>query len=166
MATLDLPDDPRTLVWRLIVARLQADPALDGAVRTWLVWDGSRASAGDLATAAGQAGVALRLYPMAGSMSWFDAQAMRAPLVIVVESSIPGLDAEDMLNLQGAIEDALIPPGDEGSAWQQQLVAAGALTGLFAFNQPLAQSPPTAGTAGGFRPMGTFSIDVMKTLIH
>jgi hypothetical protein len=164
MATLDLPDDPRTAVWRLIVARLQADAALAGAVPTWLVWDGASDSNADLAS---KRAPVLRLYPVLGPMSWYSAESQQGALVVAVEAYIPGLDCEDVLNLQGAIEAALYPQADADQfAFQRSLVAAGAVTGYILFGQPLSQPPPQAGGSGAFRPMGTFRVDVERRLIR
>lgn len=159
MATLNLPDTPRTLVWRLLVARLQADPALSAAIDTWITWDGSRDSNADLTTARG---VALRIYPVSGPMTWFCESSQSGALAVALEAWIPGLDAEDLLNLQGALEAALYP--DDGQSFRRALVAAGAVTGLIEFVTPLAQPHAAAGGQGGFHPLGQFKVDVLRPL--
>jgi hypothetical protein len=163
MATLDLPDDPRTLVWRLIVTRLRDDPALSRVIATWLTWDGGRDSNKDLESLRPPA---LRLYPTLGAMTWHDAQSQTAPLIINIEATISGMDAEDILNLQGAIEDALYPAGAEEKVWEAALTAAGADTGLIEFTQPLVDRPETGGEGGNFQPLGTFRIDVLRMLVR
>jgi hypothetical protein len=163
MATLNLPIDPRTAVWRLTRERLQADATLAGAVETWLTWDGAADSNADLES---KRGPALRLYPLMAPMGWYSAESQRAPLVIMVEAAIPGMDVEDILNLQGAIEDALYPPGGAEDDWLRQLTDAGAVTGLFDFVQPLNDPSARAGGGGNFEPIGSLRIDVMKALIR
>jgi len=169
VATLNLPTDPRTAVWRLIVARLQADPALSAAIRTWLVWDGSGDDNTDITAARGPA---LRLYPVPEPMTWFDESSQTGGLTVAVDAGIPGHDAEDVLNLQGAIESALYPPGAAGDLWRAQLVAAGAVNGTFVFVHPLAQAPvqpppaTAAGSLGALHPLGSFRIDVLRNLIN
>src|SRR5437763_883458 len=125
MATLNLPDTPRTLVWRALVGRLQSDPDQDSTVRTWIVRDGGRHDNADLSRVKAPA---LRLYPLSGPMTWYDAQSQQGALVVALEAWVPGLDVEDLLNLQGAIEGALYP--DDDHAFRRSLVAAGAVTGL------------------------------------
>jgi hypothetical protein len=163
MATLDLPDDPRTLVWRLIVARLRDDPALSRVIATWLTWDGGRDSNKDLESLRPPA---LRLYPTLGAMTWHDAQSQTAPLIINIEATISGMDAEDILNLQGAIEDALYPAGADEVAWEAALTAAGAEPPQVEFTQPLTDTTAAAGEGGNFQPLGTFRINVLRTLVR
>jgi hypothetical protein len=160
MATLNLPDTPRTLVWRAIVERLQADPDLDSAIATWIVWDGGTRDNADLSRVKAPA---LRLYPISGPMTWYDAQSQQGALAVALEAWLPGLDVEDLLNLQGALEAALSP--DDGHAFRRSLVAAGAVTGLIEFVAPLAQPHAAAGEQGGFHPLGQFKIDVLRSLI-
>lgn len=164
MATLNLPTDPRTAVWRLIVAQLQADPDLAREVAVWITWTGEDADNSPLFDLPSPA---LRLTPVIGPQSWYDAASERGSLVIEVEAWITGNDVEDMLNLQGAIEGALYP-ADSAAQWafQQALVAAGAITGLIEFNDPLNEKLKQMVGQSGFSPVGTFKIDVQRTLIR
>lgn len=166
MATLDLPDSPSTLVWRLIVARLQGDTDLGRVVRTWITWDGASNCNVDLASDAVQ-GPSIRIYPTEGPMAWYSADQQVIPLNIAVETTVPGMDVEDILNLQGAIVGALYPPDPAAErAFEQALVTAGAETGLIEFSQPIMEPHATAGFGGDFHPLGQFRINVLRTVAH
>lgn len=166
MATLDLPNSPSTLVWRLVVAQLQADADLDRVIRTWITWDGAPNCNVDLASDAVQ-GPALRIYPTEGPMAWYSADQQVLPLNIAVEATVLGMDVEDILNLQGALVRALYPDDPTAErAFEQALVAAGAETGCVEFSQPVTEPHATAGIGGDFHPLGQFRIRVLRTVAH
>lgn len=157
MATLNLPDSPRVLVWRLVKARLQADAVLAASGVALMFYDGTPDDEEDLQAVEG---AALRFYPTNGSQKWFDPSSQSGVLSVAMESNLPTTDAEDVLNLQGAVELALYPA--DGHAFLQSLVDAGAVTGYCAFDRPLTQPVSTAGANQSMAPSGSFSIEVLK----
>lgn len=166
MATLNLPDAPSTLAWRLIVAQLQGNSDLDGVIRTWITWDGVSGCNADLASDA-VASPAIRIYPTEGPMSWYSADQMYCYLNVAIECMVPGLDVEDVLNLQGAIVKALYPaPASAENAFENALVAIGAETGTIEFTQPIMEPHGTAGQGGDFHPLGSFRVKVLRTVSY
>jgi hypothetical protein len=163
MATLNLPDASRTVVWRLLRERLRADATLSKVAKAMLFFANERVAQADLTQ---YPSPALRFYPTAGPTAWFDESTQYGPLVVAVEAWIDGLDVEDIFNLQNAIEAVFWPPlVQDQLAFQAQLVAAGAVTGYIVGSDPLAQPQSTAGAKNGWNPMGRFTIDVMRKLI-
>jgi hypothetical protein len=163
MATLNLPTSSRTAVWRVIRARILADPVLPVVCKVMQFFANEREAAADITQFPSPS---LRFYAMPGPATWFDESTMEGELVVTVEAWITGLDEEDVLDLQNAIEAALWPPAVvDQYAFQAQLVAAGAKTGYIVGSDPLAVDPSEAGQRNGWHPMGRFTIDVLRLLI-
>lgn len=160
MATLNLPDAPSTLVWRLIKARLRADPAYDTAGIRLVFLDGSRESVADLAS---YQGPVVKVAPSLGRAAWFTEASQAAALNINIRAGLPVLDVEDVGNLQHALEATLNTIADV--AFQQSLVDAGAVDGLILFRQPLAPSAPGSDPQNGlFTLAGQFAVEVERRL--
>lgn len=166
MATLDLPTDARTAVWRLIRDQLQADPILHEQIATWLVWEGTDDDAKPLADVLPPA---LRLTPIIGPQKWLDTETRVGSLTIVLEAYISGTDIEDVLNLQGLIESALEPADpDARDTLETALRAAGATTGELDFHDPFLGERPgefkAEITESGFVLRGACRLDVSRSL--
>ena len=162
MATqsLGLPTDPRTSIFRKIVALLRTDALLSRVVgKNWFVWDGDSNSAQAFASSEG---VAVRLEPKLGPMQWLDETEQICPLSVVLDYAIPGFDADDPLNFQGAVERALFPVG-QVQATTNALNALGAETGLISFDQPSLVQNDT-NDAGLWEGRIIFSLNVRRTL--
>ncbi len=155
MATLNLKDGRRTEVWRRLKARLLADPVYDLAEVRLVFFDGDPESINDLD---GHPGAVLQFLPTAGTMSWQDEASVSGALLVSVEARLVGLDVEDIFNLQEALESTLDSLGD--CKLQDDLVKAGALTGLVLFNQPLRPKPGPPGGDNSFRLAGQFVVEV------
>lgn len=142
MAVLKLPQDPRTAVFRQLVKTLRSDPVLSREVKTWLAWDRALTSVVGLTAAAP---CSLRLTPTIGSQKWYTPDSNSGMLVVTVEAKILSWDADDHMNLWGAIERALYPTDRTRELEiEAAFVALGAVTGMFEFTQPL-----TTQGAGG-----------------
>jgi hypothetical protein len=169
MATLNLPDASLTVLWRLIVDRLRRDPVLSDQIATWLIWEGSGSNQ-DSAELATVGAPALRLTPSIGRHSWYDNERIQRPLVVLMEAYLSTTDVEDVLNLQGALETALVPIDPaEAESFQQTLKDAGALNGMFEFDDPLGieQERQLKSLVGqtGFAPLGNFRLETVKRMI-
>lgn len=135
MAVLKLPTDPRTAVFRLLVKKLKANPILAREIKTWLVWDGDGRSA--LGLPADNKNASIRLTPLPGPQSWYTPDSNIGPLQVRVEFRVLSDDADDFINLHGAIERALYPVDrDTELALEAEFRAAGAVTGQWQFTQP------------------------------
>ena len=162
MATtkLALPRDPRTKVFRKVVNLLQADPVLARVVgRNWFVWDGDNNSSQAFASSEG---VAVRIEPKLGPMTWLDETEQICPLSVELLYAIPGFDADDPLDFQGCVERALFPTGAV-QATANALNALGAETGLITFDQPSLVQNDT-NDAGLWEGRIVFSLNVRRTL--
>jgi hypothetical protein len=157
MATLNLPTSAPAAVWRLVKARLKADPALDAAGVRLLFFEGDRDPTADVASLPGPAVV---FVAGLGGLSWWTERAQAGSLLVTYQAALDGLDDEDPLNLEWAIEAALYP--DDGFAFHQSLIEAGAVTGQPEFGQPLNLQPSDAGRAGRFTPAGQFAVKVER----
>ncbi len=104
---LPLPDSAETLALRAVIRVLRSDPTLESVVRSWCVWDGSDADLMDR-TKAGYPHVAVT--PQPGSTSWAEESQHRSDVVLAIETFVSGTNADDSLNLWGAIRRALFPP--------------------------------------------------------
>jgi hypothetical protein len=163
MATpsLALPPDNRRKVFRKLVNILQSDPVLSRVVSKtgWLVWDGDSNSDDPLPSEQ----VCMRLTPRLGPMSWLDESEQECRLTVDFEFALPGFDADDPLDFQGAIERALYPVGGAQDT-ANSLLALGASTGLVTFDQPASDPDRVSRRDGGWYARGAFSIDVRRTL--
>lgn len=160
MASLNLATDPRTAVWRLIVAQLQADTGLAAAGVVLRFRDGSQEPLADLES---YQSAAIIFVPVMGSSDWNDEGSIDTPLSIRVNAILTQDDDEDILNLQGALETALNTIGN--LSFQTSLVAAGAVTGLIKPQTPLAPIKSAANVDGPYRLAGAFVIDVRRSLL-
>lgn len=165
MATLKLPQDPRTAVFRLLVRTLKSDPTLSNVVKTWLVWDKPVTSNLGLSAAAFPS---IRLTPSIGPQDWYTPDSNIGPLIVKVEVDISGDDADDYLNVWGAIERALYPVDrTKELAIEQAFRDAGAETGQFKFSSP-AQDPNAGNPEPNLPPqwncIGMMQIQVIRTI--
>lgn len=166
MATLYLPDGVRTAVWRLVKARLRADPVLSRRdVITQVFFEGSVDRTTLKALDEYETPVAIRYLATLGRMDWADERSMKGELVVSYEVFVRSLDDEDVFNVQEAIEAALYPA--DNHAFEQSLIDAGgasdgATTGQARFSQPATQPIAVAGREGVFRPTGQFTIEVKR----
>ena len=149
---LDLPDSPRKLVFRRIVAQLRNDPTLSRALRTFQAWEGKPT---DFQPLVQSNAPGIRLTPSCGPSLWANPDAFRGWLYIDVDITVPGTDVADMLDLWWTIERAIYPPNPDrlepspALRFQRDLREAGiargiagAYTGLVEFSQPAADTSP------------------------
>lgn len=160
MATLDLRDSPRTLVWRRIREAIEGAAELANAGVALSFYDGDPSAISDLD---GSAVAALRFLPLPGNQEWYDESRAAGGLVVEIQGVLRSLDAEDVFNLQHALERALDTAGDP--KLQEDLVEAGAITGLVLFRVPL--RPKVANGVAGqdhlLRLSGSFEITVVSS---
>lgn len=154
-----LPPGVRAAVFRAIVQRLQTDPVLHGAVKTWMTWSSNPLDRSDATLGLMPA---VRLTPQIGPTDWYTPDSMLGPLQIKVEMNVEGIDADDPLNLWEAIERALYPTdrADE-LAWEASLRAAGAETGQVKFSQPASIQ---SADENQFICIGMMSVDVIRVI--
>lgn len=162
-----LPADPRRKVFRKLVAILQADPILRRLVGDparsggWHVWDGKP---GDEDAFGTSEGVAVRLTPDLGPMSWLDETEMTAELGVELEFLLEGTDADDPLDFQGVVERAIYPAGQgETQTLANALQALGAVTGLVSF-VPSNDPQKAARADGKWYGRGRLGIEVRRVL--
>lgn len=162
MASLNLPDGARVAVWRLVKQQLRGDATLAASGVELVFFEGDL-SRDTLTALRDRGGPAVLFLATLGRMAWFTERSMSGALVVSYQVLIPGLDDEDALNLQEAIEAALYPA--DGHAFEQSLVDAGAVTGQPIFASPLTMQPATAGTSGLLQPTGQFVLDIERGFI-
>jgi hypothetical protein len=126
------------------------------------VWSGDRDDEAEFGTGAG---ISVRLTPRLDPGSWQDETRQTFPLRIDVEVLIPGTDADDPINFQGAVEAALYQPGNRSAseAFQKSLTDLGALEGLIDF-MPVNDPGARARKDGNWYAVGQLKIDVTRTL--
>jgi hypothetical protein len=160
--TVKLPDDNRTLVYRAIVEKLRLDGLLSTYVATWITWDGDANDSRDLTQ---QEAPIIRLTPQMDIGDWIYETTQYFELVIEVEALIPGLGVDELMNLQGAIENALYTPWDRDTsvAFSTYLMQIGANSGIIGFralNDPDVRSRKDGSWLG----KGQITIDVNRTI--
>jgi hypothetical protein len=162
MATLDIIQGSRAKVFRVVVAQLRADPVLNNIIRTWLVWDGD-----DNCRQAVMSSQlpALRLTPTLGPGSWYSPDSQVGMLTIKIELAVPGIDADDPLNLWDSIEAALYPTGDRPMQliYQQALRDRGAEIGQMLFAAPAFDPGPPDQQEAVWACEGSMSINIIRT---
>jgi hypothetical protein len=161
---LPLPDGQRTQIFRQVEAFLRNDPILARVVRgdAWKDFSGNPNDAAALAPAQAPA---IRIAPAPGPMTWATPDSMRAPLYINIECCVAGLVADDVLNLQDAIERAIYPADPVKRLAQiNTLQALGASDGLVEFAMPIWDRAADLGRSGHWFPVGQMRIDVRRTL--
>ncbi|MGE5755753.1 MAG: hypothetical protein ACM35G_08565 [Planctomycetaceae bacterium] len=161
---LPLPDGQRTKVFRQVEAFLRNDPVLSRVVRGD-AWKDFSGDPNDAARPAPLQAPAIRIYPAPGPMAWATPDSMLAPLYINIECCVAGLVADDVLNLQDAIERAIYPADPvRRRAQVGALQALGAIDGLVEFALPLWDRAADMGRSGHWFPVGQMRIDVRRTL--
>jgi len=165
VATLKLPVDPRTAVFRALVRTLKSDPVLNREIKNWLVWDGPVKSNLGLSAASFPS---IRLTPSIGQQSWYTPDSNIGPLIVKIEIDVNGEDADDYLNLWGCIERALYPADRTRElAIEQTFRDAGAETGQWTFTTP-AQDPNAGNPEPNLPPqwncIGMMQIQVIRTI--
>lgn len=167
---LNIPDGQRVSVFRTIVAWLQADKVLGQCIKAeegWKVFSGNPNDASPLPVTAFPV---IRLFPAPGPMRWITVESMESPLYINIECSVPGLHADDVLNLQEAIENALYPSDPAVQSKREQILQQppnGCLTGRIEFMMPLwDQNGQDRGKSGNWFPIGQIRIDIRRILVH
>ena len=163
MATLalNLPQSPRTAVFRAIDSILRHDPVLQRSIRpqSFRSWSGSTYDSVDFTLAMAPC---IRLTPTHGAEVWKFPDAFVGPLFVKVEMLVAGYDVDDVMNLWWAIEKALYPSDFTAkSANISALQAAGAYTGLAEFTQPAFDDSPSDKF---FAAYGQIKIDVLLQL--
>lgn len=159
MATLNLPDDRRTVIWRLTREQLRTDASLSTLLLIFFDTDDENGvrSIGDFQVPT------VRFYPTCGPASqWFDEGSLNVALTVYWEAFLPDSDAEDVLNLQGAIEACLSP--DDSRVFYQTIVDAGGVTGYPRFDNAATQPLQAAGGGHSFMPKGSFSFQIIRTM--
>lgn len=146
MKLLKIPDHPRTIVYDLVVKALKSDPILRATIHP----DGWRTYTDepDNDTPPGEDTMpCLEVMPFgqAASPESFIAQA--SPLGIAINIATEGLDVRDLLNLWGAVENALFT-GDGARPLGTAIRAALALSGTGAQFETLNLSSPAITPSG------------------
>ena len=134
MAIPGIDVDPRSLVYKRVVAQYKTDPSIGRRV-DWRCWDGADK---DNAPVANDRPLVV-LIPQFDSNERFAVDAWRTTLGIEVRIYLPNdSDATNYFDLWGAIERAIYPKGarDKQLAFEQQLRDAGAETGEITFPRP------------------------------
>jgi hypothetical protein len=121
------PDDPRTTAFRWMVRNLKADPTLARHVRNWWVWDGTPSTSGELPLTP----VTVRLTPQWDMEEPIASdgrkRVFRVPIIMQVEVSTVGSNADNPGNLAGLIVDTaerLVEAdtsGASGISWLEQV---------------------------------------------
>jgi hypothetical protein len=128
MKLLDLPDHPRTIVYEKIVDALRVDPVLKSIIhpdgwRTFTDEDSNDTPPGEDTLPA------IEVMPFGQGASSESPVSQFSPLGIAINIATEGLDVRDLLNLWGAVENALFP-GDGsrvlGNAIRTAIVGTGA----------------------------------------
>lgn len=137
MATIkQLPTYARTKVFRAIDDVLRRDPIISVVVRpeNFRSWRGDPNDGTEFSFSSSPA---IRLTPYSGPADFKFPEAMMSMLYIKVEMLIPGTNADDQLNLWGAIEQAL------HTKPTRYFNDAGAWPGTPTFQQPAFDIDPT-----------------------
>jgi hypothetical protein len=162
--SLDLDPANETKVFRRLVAILQADPTLARLVRprSWFTWTGDPNEGAEFAS--GEA-PAFRLTPDPGGDAWFGPEAMINYLMVNVEIYLQGTNADDLMNLWGAVRRAFYPRDHAAQlAIQRSLRDAGAETGLVEFTAAAHDPDQAARRDGETMARAQMRVRVLKTL--
>lgn len=161
MGRLNLTDGARALIFRAIVERLRTNATLQSSgVEHWLAWedvDGDNKALDELHAPA------VRLTPNLGAMAWLFAGTQSGDLVVDIEASLPGMHADDFMNLQDAIEEAFY--ADDQFTFCRTLQDLGATTGQIEFIKPLSQDSRSVGADEVWRPLSSFKIAINRNLL-
>lgn len=168
MATLNLPDCPQVLVWRLVKARLKADTVLAGSGLQLIFFEGDATGRNEVTNISNYGTPVLRFLATLGRMERADERSYRGMLIVHCELFVEGLDDEDALNVQDAIEAALNPEDD--FVFHQSLIGAGggssgAEVGEPEFPQPLSFGSHDVGRGGALVATGVFTIEVKRGFV-
>jgi hypothetical protein len=162
MATIkQLKTVPFTRVFRAIVSLLQHDPVLSNVIKppNFRCWSGQSQ---DNMVFEFSNSPSLRITPHTSAEVWRFPNAFEGWLFLNVDMLIPGTDADDELNLWGAIEQAIYPDDRELQlANVLALQQAGASTGLAEFSQPAFDPTPSDRF---FAATGQIKIAVLRQL--
>jgi|GEM_PF-2519356 len=164
--TLNLPDSPRTKVFRAVEDILRNDPVLKQVLglatrpQAFRSWSGEPTDVADFS----KTGLpALRITPFAQNEQYWYPNQMKGNLAIQFEIHINSNCIDDVDNLFYAIERALVPKlNADRLANEAKLKAAGAMLGQCHFTQP-AVVHEKVGEGGTFRALGTLLIEVKTT---
>lgn len=165
---LPLPDGQRTKVFRFIVNWLQNDPVLSRVIRQD-AWQDFSGNPGDPGPQSPLQAPTIRLSPAPAPMGWTSVESMISPLYINIECLIAGVHADDILNLQEAIENAIYPVDGTAQAKIQQTLQSPpyeCMTGLIEFTLPLWDRNADMGRTGNWYPIGQIRIDIRRTVAH
>ena len=165
---LALPDGQRTKVFRYLVNWLKNDPVLGRVIRSD-AWQDFSGNPSDPAPQSPLQAPTIRLSPAPAPLSWTSVESMISPLYINIECLIAGVNADDILNLQEAIENAFYPTDATRQALlQNTLVGAPyyCMTGLVEFTLPLWDRTESPGKSGNWYPIGQIRIDIRRTVVH
>jgi hypothetical protein len=109
MGKLKLPDAPETLAFRAVVRVLKTDPTLRGVGLKLRAWEDSDK---DLVKPTLDEMPCLILTPNLQASGWWSESQQRTDLLVDLELWMAGTNADDALNLFGAIRGAFWPTSD------------------------------------------------------
>jgi hypothetical protein len=144
-----LPQSPRTGVFRAIEKILRTDPLLRNTIEpsSLRAWNGND---DDGIVPTQDMAPFLRMTPINQAETWWTPSSQTGSLLINMEILINGFLVDDLLNFWWAIERAIYPM--DYAARMKNIEAirqAGAMTGLVSFTQPVFDpSPETISFAG------------------
>lgn len=126
-----------TTVFRLLVARLQADPVLSREIKasSFRAWTGEPSESADITVSQMPA---LRMTPVPAGSEWDSPNEQMETFVVEVELWVPGTCVDDALNAWSAVRDALYPAAGtaDDQAWRAKLRAAGCRDGMITIHAP------------------------------
>jgi len=163
-SSLPLPTGMRTKLFRAMVAVLQGDPLVSSVVNEWFVWSGKPTDGGDLPFVP-VSKVNVRLTPRMNGLSWWTPDSMIGQLSVLVETTIPNTNIDDVLNFQEAIENAFYPQNPvDASAMRRRFQQIGgenngATVGLVMFAQPIYDDTLPERTDANFYALGELRIE-------
>lgn len=163
--SLDLPDGPRTRVFRALETMLRGDATLQRILgRSWKTYSGDPGDAVPFAIASCPWLVMSRV---PGPEEFWTPEAMTGDMFVMLMIGCRGFCEDDPDNLYTAIQRAIYPPGNQAAklANVQLLQAAGAHTGIVTFSQPVFDPRSLDGQAtdGQITARGRLTITVRNT---
>lgn len=165
---LPLPDGQRTKVFRFIVNWLKNDPTLGRVIRAD-AWQDFSGNPNDPGPQSPLQAPTIRLSPAPTALAWTSVESMISPLYINIECLVQGVHADDVLNLQEAIENAFYPADPTRQALLQNTLVGPpyyCMTGLIEFTLPLWDRNQDVGRGGNWYPIGQMRIDIRRTVVH
>lgn len=155
---LELADAPQTKLYLAIVNQLTTDPILHRTVKLWQTWTGDPT---DKVPSATTTAPWVTLTPRMRSTDFWAPEAQVGWLDIEIVARVRGTCILDVLNLWGAITNALSPLHTDktGKQFCSKLQDTGAWKGVIKMTQPLTDPSPEAGQDAGFTATGYVSLE-------